>query len=247
MRRLLLLASAAAIASGASPAMAQEEDNRGVYLGLSGGVTSTSDIDVDYYDVGGTFGGTGTTDHAIGTIKLGKAAEFRATLGYDFGAIRSDFEIAYSHSRIKSLTLSSINGAAPGLTPADAQDVCDYLETTGCTLSGNTITYGDGGRVRQLSALANIWLDLPLGKAITPYAGGGVGVTGYQVDGEGKARFAWQLGAGVAVKLSGTVALTADFRHRETKGASLPWDNNSGTNVGTVRNNSFTAGLRFTF
>lgn len=95
--------------------------------------------------------------------------------------------------------------------------------------------------------MGNLWLDLPIGSAIVPYAGGGVGISGFEVDGEGKARFAWQLGSGVAVKLSDGVALTADYRHREVSRTQIAFDSTSGFTIGKLKTDSLLAGIRFTF
>ena len=101
--------------------------------------------------------------------------------------------------------------------------------------------------MRQLSALGNVWVDLPIGKVVTPYAGGGIGVAGFELEGEGKARFAWQLGAGVHIAVSRNVGITLDYRHRQAKGSRIAYDTVSGFDIGKIRTNSFGAGLRFTF
>lgn len=236
----------ALIAGVATPAVAQESDRTGFYLGFDIGSASVNDADITYYDAGGTFGGAGTSDTASGEIDTKSAVSFGGTLGYDFGTIRSDIEIDYSRNRIRALTVNSVNGTAVSLTPADRQDICDYLEADTCGGSGNTFEF-DGSRVRQLSAMGNVWLDLPIGSTIVPYAGGGIGVAGFEVDGEGKAKFAWQLGAGVAAHLSDTVTLTLDFRHRQVSRTTIEYDESSGLELGKLKTNAITAGARFTF
>jgi opacity protein-like surface antigen len=235
----------AAVASLALTGVAQAEDT-GFYMSLGLGQASVKDVGVTYYDAGGTFGGTGSEDSAEGQIDLKSAFATRGALGYDFGTIRSDVEVDYSRNKVKSLTVNSVNGSPVTLTAADATEVCDYLEIPSCSASGNTISYS-GGRVRQLSALANLWVDLPVGSSIVPYAGGGLGVSGFETDGEGKARFAWQLGAGVGFAVSPGFVLSADFRHREAKGADLPWDDVSGTRVSRIKTNTIALSGRVIF
>ncbi|QNA85214.1 outer membrane beta-barrel protein [Sphingomonas sp. So64.6b] len=249
MRTYLTLATAMAAIFLSTAAYAQDDsgDDTGFYAGLSVGLASVQDTDIRYYDAGGTFGGTGAMDSVDGHIDTKSAAEFKGVLGYDFGMIRGDLEVAYQRNKASALTIDKVNGSAVTLDAGDAADVCDYLEATGCSVSGNTIAFGGGSRVRQLTAMANLWVDVPVGKVVTPYVGGGVGVAGFEIDGEGKARFAWQVGAGVAFKLSDHVALTADFRHREAKGGNLPYDASSGFTVGKIHTNSVSAGVRFTF
>lgn len=248
MRNLLSLSAVGAALIFSSAAQAKGDDQeKGLYVALAGGVASANDTRIQYYDVGGTFGGSGATDTADATLDFAASGEARGVVGYDFGMFRGDVEIAYARNKIRALTINRLNGAAVTLTPGDAADVCDYLEVAGCSLTGNTIAFSNGGGVRQLSALANVWVDLPIGKVVTPYVGGGVGVAGFEYGGEGKAGFAWQLGAGVAVHVARHIALTADFRHRDAKGARLAYDSVSGFEVGRVRTNSVSAGLRFTF
>lgn len=243
---ITILAFSAAAAAVPGAALAQNADDKGFYIALNVGSASLKDPVVTYYDAGGTFGGTGTTDTATATLDTKSALAFGGTLGYDFGNVRSDVEFQYSRHKISSLTFTSVNGAATTLSAADRSDVCDYLEATTCGGSGNTFVF-DGSRVRQLSAMANLWLDLPVGGSVVPYAGGGVGISGFEVDGEGKGKFAWQLGAGVAVKLSHGVALTADYRHREVAKTRVDFDNVSGFDVGKLKTDTIAAGLRFTF
>lgn len=250
MKKFISLHAVAwAAAIVATPAAAQDAaDNRGVYVALHGGVASVNDVDITYLDQGGTFGGTGTTDTADFKAEFKNAFGFGGAIGYDFGLIRADVEIDYARNRAKALTLKSINGSAVTLTDADRADVCAYLEADSCGGSGNTFNY-EGSRVRQLSALANLWVDVPTGSIVTPYVGGGLGVAGYEVDGEGKARFAWQLGAGVSVDVTPSVSLTADFRHRQTNGATITDEDfaDVGVEIGKVKTNTFSAGVRFRF
>lgn len=231
---------------GATAAHAADDSKRGFYVAGGVGVASVSDVDITYYDASGTFGGTGAQDTANGTVDLKNAANFDGSIGYDFGMIRADVQVAYAKNKLRALTINSLNGAPVTLSAADRADVCDYLEAGTCGGSGNTFVI-DGSRIRQLSALANIWVDVPVGNVVTPYVGGGVGIAGFEIDGEGKGKFAWQLGAGAAVNLGETVAVTLDYRHRQSSRTNVAYDASSGFNVGKIKTNTFSAGLRFTF
>ncbi|MDK2768450.1 MAG: outer membrane beta-barrel protein [Sphingomonas sp.] len=244
MRSIWLAAAGLPVILWAAPAHAQNEP--GFYVALSAGQNMAEDTDIRYYDTTGTFGGTGTTDSADTTADLKSAATFGGAIGYDFGTVRTDVEVSYARNRLASLTVKSVNGAAVVLDPTDIQDICDYLEASACTGSGNTIRF-DGGRIRQLSALANLWVDLPIGDSITPYFGGGIGATGFESDGEGAVSFSWQLGAGVAAKVTEGVSLTLDYRYRSTSGKNVAYDANSGFETGTIKGSALTAGLRFHF
>jgi opacity protein-like surface antigen len=97
--------------------------------------------------------------------------------------------------------------------------------------------------------MGNLWVDIPTGSPVTPYVGGGLGISGFEFDGEGKGRFAWQLGAGVAFELSPSAAITLDYRHRQAKGATITDDEfeDYAVRVGKIRTNTFSAGVRFRF
>lgn len=245
--RIIVIALAGVSLLAATSAQAQSaNDGTGFYMAVNVGVSTLSDPDVTYYDAGGTFGGTGARDTASAKLDTSSAATFGGSLGYDFGSVRADIEVNYVKNSIKSLSFVSVNGSTVALTAAQRADVCDYLEATPCGGSGNTFTV-TGSRVRQLSAMGNLWLDLPLGNSITPYVGGGIGISGFEVDGEGKGKFAWQLGAGLAIKLSPGLALTTDYRHRVVSRTNVPFDSASGYQISSLKTDSITAGLRVTF
>jgi opacity protein-like surface antigen len=246
MKRILVASLVGATALIGGTAHAQDSDSKGVYIEGGVGIAAVSDTDITYYDDGGTFGGTGATDTAEFEVGVDNAVTFGGAIGYDFGMIRAELAVDYAKNDLESLTLTGINGAAVTLDEDDAEEVCDYLEIDDCEVDGNTFTTSAGGRVRQLSGMVNAWLDIPIGSVITPYVGGGIGIGGFETDGEGDAKFAWQLGAGVAVNLSSSLSLTANYRHREISGSTIEWDEVSGFEVGDLKTDAFTAGIRLT-
>jgi opacity protein-like surface antigen len=247
MKTQFKVAAIAAVAClQATAAHAEDQEPKGFYGALDVGVASVSNVGITYYDVGGTFGGTGAQDTFQGVFDAKSAATFGGTLGYDFGMVRTDLEISYAHSKIKSFKITKVNGAAVTLTDADRADACDYLEVDVCGGSGNTFVI-KGSHLRQLNGMGNLWLDIPVGGTFVPYVGGGLGVAGFEVDGEGKARFAWQLGAGAAVHVSRAFALTADYRHREASKLKVAYDASSGFRLNKIKTDSFTVGVRAYF
>lgn len=247
--RNLLLGSAAALALAATPAFAQDSEQTGFYGQLNAGLTTLSDLDVTLIDVDGAGTDVGTS---AGTKN---AFEFGGALGYDFGLIRTEIELAYSRARNNSLTLETVGGAA---VPANAlqdlvdagidTDVIDLTEVTNVQVSGNTVKYDNGSKLRRLSALANVWLDIPVGDiGISPYVGGGIGIQGSEIEGEGKATFAWQLGAGIAVPVGSSFAITADYRYRQQSGYTLNEDGFDYARIGKAKSSSFLLGLRAYF
>lgn len=246
MRKLYVAAVVAASVS--TPAFAQDSSPTGFYAQLDAGLGSMDDLPITLLDVD-----TAGTD--IGT-KLGtaNAFEFGGALGYDFGMVRAEVEVAYARSRSNSLTLTSVNGGAvPPNTLADAvadgieTDLIDLTNASNLNVSGNTVTFGNGDKLRRLSVMANAWIDLPLGESFVPYVGGGLGVQSTEIAGEGKGRFTWQLGAGVAVPLGSSFAITADYRHREQQGYTLSDAGLAYAKVGKAKSNSISLGLRAYF
>lgn len=244
MDKMTKFAAVVLLSAVSTPALAQ--DNQGFYAGVRIGLASTNDVDVIYGDEGGTFGGTGATDTAEFTANLDSAIAIGGVVGYDFGVVRTDLEVDYSQNKVSGLTINRVNGQPITLTPADATDICDYLETDECSVTGNTIA--TDGRLRQLSAIANLWVDLPIGP-VTPYAGGGLGMTGYEIDGEGDVRFSWQVGAGVALDVSSTMVVSVDVRHRQATGILITDSEfpDFSIEIDDVRTTTFSAGLRFRF
>lgn len=242
MKVKFALALAAVGSFYSTGAIAQDVQPSGFYLGAQVGIANVGETDVQYYDAGGTFGGSGTTDTVDSTFDFDGAITFGGVIGYDFGAIRTDIEVNYAKNDVSSFTVVGVNGAARTIDAENRADFCDYLEADTCGGSGNTFVI-DGSRAQQLNAMANIWGEIPLGP-ITPYAGGGIGIGGFEVDGEGAAKFTWQLGAGAALNLSPGLSITADYRHRQVGGTTIEWDANSGINVGDVKTDTFTLGLR---
>ena len=111
MRKFVLGAFVAVAATASTAAQAEEADGTGFYVAANVGSAGLKDPTITYYDVGGTFNGTGTQDTASARLDTKSAITFGGTLGYDFGTIRSDVEVAYSRHKIDSLTFVALNGA----------------------------------------------------------------------------------------------------------------------------------------
>jgi opacity protein-like surface antigen len=232
------------------PTAAFAEDDKGMYGSLDIGISQVGDVTTQLYDADGSFGlGTnGQPDTVDGSYDLKSAASFGASLGYDFGTVRADVEVRYARNTVTAISVSKVNGTAVTLDAGDAADFCTFSEFTGCSLSGaNTIAFTGGPKLRQLSVMGNLWLDIPTGGNFVPYIGGGVGIVGAELDGEGKGKFAWQIGGGFALKASPSIAITADVRHRQVSGGAFPYDSFSGFSLGKVKTTTFGVGLRFSF
>jgi opacity protein-like surface antigen len=242
MKTIIALASAAAtLATGTAMAQTSDASARtGMYGSLGGGLASLDDVDVRY-----TSGSGSTADSLDFSLDADNAAAFVGAIGYDFGLIRADIEIATSKNNVNSFTLRSVNGQPVTLTSSDRAAVCSAFADGPCGGSGNTFEIDDA-HVKQEIALANLWVDLPVGGVVTPYLGGGAGLAHSSFNDEDKSRFVWQAGAGVAVAVSRSISLTADYRHRQVAATTFEEDGES-VRVGKLKTNLFTAGLRFHF
>lgn len=238
-----------------TPAMAQDADKTGLYGAVHAGVNMPSKLSLNTpnldFDVEDGEGEVVTIDDVGVELDTKNAFEFGATLGYDFGMIRADIDVSYSRARVKSLAFKTVNGEAipDGLLEA-AIDVIgeDYLDLPeDVDFDGNSIALGNnGGKIRRLSAMANVWVDIPV-SGFTPYVGGGLGIQGLEYDGEGKGTFTWQLGAGVSVPVNENIAVSADYRYRQQKGFSLKDEGFEYLRVGTAKSSSLFVSLRANF
>src|SRR3546814_1292550 len=88
-----------------------------------------------------------------------------------------------------------------------SSDVCSSVRATN----------GSVAKLRQLAVMANATYDIPLGgNTFKPYVGVGLGAVGSHLkalgEDDGSVRFAWQLRAGAAVKVTKGIDLTADYK-----------------------------------
>jgi opacity protein-like surface antigen len=242
--RLLLAIMAGALTFSAA-AYGQSEDPHGWYSPVSIGVSRINDTEVTFYDAGGTFGGTGAEDTFDTTFDFGDALALNGVVGYDFGSLRAEVEVSYEQVDLRALTLDLLNGQEITLSDQQRAGVCQYLLAPTCGGTGNTFIVEES-RVRQLTGMANVWFDLPVGPVV-PYVGGGVGIAAVELAGEGMASFAWQLGAGAAVQISPKIALTVDYRHRQVSGKSVEYDDRSGFRFDRLKTDTLTVGVRIYF
>lgn len=126
-------------------------------------------------------------------------------------------------------------------------DVIDLTDATNMKVNGNAVTFDNGDKLRHLSAMANLWVDIPVGGGFSPYVGGGLGIQGSEIADEGKATFAWQLGAGVAIPVGSKFAITADYRYRRQGGYTLSDAGFAYARVGKAKSNSFQVVIRACF
>ena len=249
--RIVTLAAAAAIA--AVPAAAHAAPS--VYGSINVGGATTSDVASTVYAPGGAiFGEGGISTFSVATAPAGSdtiegsydvktAFAVSGALGLDWGLVRTEAELSYSRSTVRAFNVGKLTSGNGG--SVSFADACGYVSAT-CPVAGSSIPLG-GAKLRQLSGMANVWVDLPIPGPVEPYVGGGIGINGVESDGEAKGKFAWQVGGGVAFKPMPKLAVTADVRYRVTDPISFDFGGGEGLLFGRVKTVTYGLGLRYTF
>jgi opacity protein-like surface antigen len=113
------------------------------------------------------------------------------------------------------------------------------------------------GDTTALSALGNLWYDIPISLAVRPFIGAGIGMAeigmnnaeagGMDLIDDSDWVLAYQLGAGLAYQLSPGLDVTAEYRYFRTEDATLKLDDLTGNADLEYRDHSVVLGLRYSF
>lgn len=223
-RTLLFLAVFAAVCFTGIPAKASDR-----YISAMGGMIWPSKlhlIDTYQYEM---FNGYQDYNLDTGFNVLG-------ALGCDFGSFRLEGEVGYQRCNVKT----AINGedGIPYEHPVDEDGIINFISDP----------WDMKGEVSVLSIMANGYYDFKLGGKTELYATAGIGVaqvslknvhetTTIEGDGFGGYIFypntnpgysaqektiAWQIGAGIAVPVTGNIKLDLRYRYFATTDFTLP-------------------------
>ncbi len=141
----------------------------------------------------------------VGTGDAGSFTEFsnpgfstEIGLGYTFKPLRAELTYALDASRLRGYN----------------------------SVTSQYYSYNQGGETRKNSAFASLYWDLFPGKRLTPYIGGGLGLTslevgkfsepGYKYDGYSKALFGYQAKAGISYAMDPKSKIFAEAIYRGT-------------------------------
>ncbi len=190
---------AAAVIVGLAAAPAVLADATGPYASGNLGLVSTGDTDSS---TAGTISGGAFTDAPFTSkerfeYETGFGAS--GALGYDFGAVRVEGEVAWRRVDIETIEVRDATGSLRAI-----HDVTGVIEPELPT------------RTAVLSGMVNGWLDLDLALPVQPFIGGGAGVARVSSDNSSDTVFAWQVGAGIGYPLGPTVTLQAGYRYFRT-------------------------------
>jgi opacity protein-like surface antigen len=150
--------------------------------------------------------------------------------GYKFdNGFRVDAEVGYSENDVKRHNNLTAGGAV-----IDALDVAVLTRGVPAATNptvGTVIGNGGKGRLRNLSVFGNAYYDFNRGGALQPYIGAGVGVQEVKVRYEPsdvpvangkKAKFAYQLMAGLTYKISPSFELFGQYNYRASDKVNVP-------------------------
>lgn len=240
------------VATLASPAFAQDEADKGWYIQLRTGVADLNNPDFSITDLSVT-----PSDRLDTKLQTKSAWAIGGETGYDFGGVRVGLDLSYQRNKVKGIDLRSLNGTA--LDADNIDDVIDalgeYYDLEGAELDGTTIraSSGSAAKMRQLAVMANVTYDIPVGgDMFKPYVGLGLGAVGTHLralgEDDGSIRFAWQLRAGAAVKVTRGVDVTADYTYRQTSAGKFSFgdDDEVEYRLGKTKASLIQIGLRFT-
>lgn len=194
--RKILLATAAAAAIAASPAVAKDNSP---YVGIEGGV-----LFPQHQDINGSVTFTDPTNFPniantdVARIRYNKGYDVDLIGGYDFGMFRLEGELGYKRAKNKNLSVD--NTFLTGINTA-----------SGNTVTGTTFNLPDHTSV--YSAMLNGLADFGGNGGVGGYVGAGAGYASVHQFGESKGKLAWQILAGVYMPVSSNVDVGLKYRY----------------------------------
>ena len=131
---------------------------------------------------------------------------FSGGVGYDLSPLRVEGVLSWLKADLKSVTTKSIETPDPD-PDSDLEDLTNTIGTK----------VDEKGDISALSVMGNVWWDIDTGSAVTPFVGGGIGMTQLTIRGEGESSvddwvFAWQIGAGMSYDLGNGTAAQLGYR-----------------------------------
>lgn len=227
MLRYKTLGLAMAATAFTAPAMVQaQDDERGVYIGVSGGVALPNDSDnsgqfdatvpatPDFAEIPADTDLAWTTENDTGFALAGQ-------IGYAFGnGLRVELEGTYNQYDVDTHSGLTVGGG-----DIDGVDVAVLTRGAADTANptvGAVIADGQG-QVSNLGVFANVFYDIRTGSGFKPYVGGGLGYQSTDVEyipsdvlvgDDSDGAFAYQLMAGASFALSEKAEIFGQYTYR---------------------------------
>ncbi len=189
-----------------------------VYLrGAAGaGFLNTSDYTYNWKNIvpPGMAGAKAITGEDNGHTGFKTGYLVNGAIGYDFGSFRLEGEIGYQNNAVESFSGFVVEKASFAYPPFNSTDTASYNQKP-------------SGNVKQtiLSCMVNVYLDLDLkSKQVRPYVMGGLGSASVSRDYTTISKsvsynedvFAWQVGAGLAFRVSNKSTIDVGYRYFAT-------------------------------
>jgi len=200
----------------------------GFYASLSGGAAWLEDADNE----GSGLSAEDTTD---------RGRVFGGALGYEWrGGWRAEAEVAHRKNDFDQVTIRTDGGLGAQL---------GFGSLNGATLD-------IGGDVTSLAGMANVYYDVPLGWAVRPYVGAGLGVARIDAEltlgplllvDETDTVLAWQIMAGLSYPATERISLSVGYRYFATQDAELSETVGGRTFDSEYRSHNLELGVRFSF
>jgi len=190
--------------------------DKGMYLSGNLGLSIASDSDLSVLGVD------------IGEISFDPGITIGGAIGYDYGNIRAEGEIAYHFWDMDELTVSGILPGCPCTGPID-------------------------GDASALSFMVNGYYDFPVANSsIAPYLGGGIGFANVEAGFSGLPDdsdlvFAYQIMAGIGFEINPSTTLTLGYRYFATTDPGFDSGVPGVDLEATVASHDFSLGARFMF
>lgn len=184
MKRIIILIFIALVFI-TTPAQAADGDGKGMYASGNIGITLLSNSDFRFLGAEVL-----ESSHDPG-FNIGGA------LGYDYGNIRAEVEVAYREARYEHFSIGAV--------------------LPGCPCTGD-----DDDDVSAISFMANGYYDFDIeDSSLVPYLGGGLGGARIVLDDDAgiddqDVVFAYQVMAGIGYEISSSTTLTVGYRYFRT-------------------------------
>jgi opacity protein-like surface antigen len=192
-------------------------------LALSAGAAHAGDWRSNLYMKGGVgWNHANESEYTSGSTDFEEGYTVSGAIGYDFGAVRTELELAYRDNDVNDIYI----GTTPQPNP--------------------------GGDISSTAVMLNGYYDIPTGGAVTPYIGAGIGmahvsandfhVGTLSIGDETDDVFAYQGIAGANFAIDGGFSLFAEYKYFATSDVDI-----NTTDSASYDNHSILAGFKYDF
>jgi len=211
--------SAPAVNAAASTDSAEKTSSGPIYVRLSGGLSLLNKSDAEATDPA-----TSITTKWNDAVKYKNGYAFEGAIGENAGKLRGEIAVGYQSNEVTEIYGSDIETIE--------SSVKEMLLQWGFSDSFDDLSF----KSTALTVMYNIYADYKMKGPISPYLMGGLGVAfvdmkfsfvenGVKFDSSyDKTSFAWQVGAGLGLKVTDNVSFDLGYRYFKTSNIDLEND-----------------------